>query len=61
MKYYNVNEDTVIQCDASESGLSATLLCMREAPNYIDTTERNYAQIEKEIEAILFACKRFDK
>jgi hypothetical protein len=64
MRYYDVNEPVTIGCDASEVGLGATLLQKGQPVAYasrsLTTTERRYAQIEKECLAILFACERFD-
>ncbi|XP_062714329.1 uncharacterized protein K02A2.6-like [Aedes albopictus] len=51
LRYYNVNEPIVIECDASSYGLGAAVF----------QSHGNYAQIEKELLAILFACVRFDQ
>ena len=65
LAYYDVNKETTIQCDASSTGLGATLLqegkplCF--ASIALTTSERNYAQIEKELLAIVFGCERFDQ
>ena len=65
LKYYDVASETTIQCDASESGLGATLLQNGQpvafASRSLSTAERNYAQIEKECLAIVFACSRFNQ
>ena len=62
LKYYDVASETTIQCDASESGLGATLLqngqSVAFASRSLSTAERKYAQIEKECLAIVFACSR---
>ena len=64
LRYYDVNEPVSIQCDASEVGLGATLLQNGQPVAYasraLTTTERSYAQIEKECLAIIFACESFD-
>ena len=64
LKYYNVHEEVIIQCDASEVGLGATLLQNGQPIVYascaLSKTEQCYAQIEKECLAIVFACERFD-
>ena len=51
LKYYDVVSETTIQCDASESGLGATLLQDGQpvafASRSLSAVERRYAQIEK--------------
>ena len=65
LKYYDVVSETTIQCDASESGLGATLLQDGQpvafASRSLSAVERRYAQIEKECLAIVFACTRFNQ
>ena len=65
LKFYNVTEEATIQCDASEKGLGATLLQKGQpiafASRSLTTSEQNYAQIEKECLAIVFACERFNQ
>ncbi|PFX31704.1 Retrovirus-related Pol polyprotein [Stylophora pistillata] len=65
LKYYDVASETTIQCDASESGLGATLLQNGQpvafASRSLSAVERRYAQIEKECLAIVFACSRFNQ
>ena len=65
LKYYDVANETTIQCDASESGLGATLLQNGQpvafASRSLSAVERRYAQIEKECLAIVFACSRFNQ
>ena len=65
LKHYDINEEVTLQCDASEKGLSATLL-QRGQPlaftsRTLSTTERRYAQIEKECLAIVFGCQKFSQ
>ena len=64
LKYYEVASDTTFQCDASESGLGATLLSNGQpvafALRSLSAVERQYAQIEKECLAIVFAWSRFN-
>jgi len=60
-----MNKPVVIQCDASQSGLGAALL-QEEGPvayssRVMTQTEQNYAQIEKELLAIVYACEKFDQ
>ena len=65
LKYYDVNSKETIQCDTSESGLGATFLQdgqpVAVASRSLTSTERGYAQIDKECLAIAFACTRFDQ
>ncbi|XP_038106836.1 uncharacterized protein K02A2.6-like [Culex quinquefasciatus] len=65
LQYYNVNEPIVVECDASSFGLGAAIFQSRGVIGYasrtLTATEKNYAQIEKELLAILFACVRFDQ
>lgn len=60
---YDVKQDTHIQCDASSTGLGAVLLQNGKpiafASRALTDTEKRYAQIEKEMLSILFACRRF--
>ena len=53
----------ILQVDASKHGLGAALF-QEEKPvaftsKSLNTTEQNYTQIEKELYAIIFGCKRF--
>ena len=63
LKYYEPGKPLVLQCDASEKGLGALLLQDGEPIAYasraLTTTEMNYAQIEKELLAIVFDVERF--
>ena len=65
LKYYDVHEPVVVQCDASEHGLGAALLQNGQpvafASRSLSQTERQYAQIEKECLAIVFSCERFSQ
>ena len=60
-----MKKPVVIQYDASQSGLGAALL-QEERPvafssRVMTQTEQNYAQIEKELFAIVYACEKFDQ
>ena len=61
LKYYEREQDLVIQCDASEGGLGAALLQdggpLAYASRALTRAERNYAQIEKELLAIVFSTE----
>ena len=63
LAYYDVTKDVQIQADASQYGLGAVLLQegrpIAYASRSLTQTEQNYAQIEKELYAIVFACEKF--
>ena len=64
LRYYSLQEEVTIQCDASQTGLGAALLQNDQPVAYasraLTATEVHYAQIEKELLAIVFACQHFD-
>jgi hypothetical protein len=63
LKYYSQQEPIVISCDASQSGLGCVLFQDNRPVAYgskaLTTAEYAYAQIEKELLAIVFAFKKF--
>jgi len=63
LRYYDVSKPAVVQCDSSQSGLGAVLLIegrpVQYASRALTGTEQQYAQIEKELLAIVFAMERF--
>ena len=63
LRYYNLADEVNIQCDASQSGLGAALMQNGEPVAYasraLTPPETRYAQIEKKLLAIVFACDRF--
>ena len=63
LRYYNVSKPVTLQVDASQHGLGAALLQdhgpIAYASKALNETQRRYAQIEKELLAVLFGCKRF--
>ena len=65
LKFYDLEEEATIQCDASEKGLGATLLQKGQPVSFISHSltkaEQNYTQIKKECLAIVFACERFNQ
>ena len=65
LQYYDVTKEVTLQCDASQSGVGAALLQEGHPVAFtsraLTSTERNYAQIEKELLAIVHACDRFDQ
>ena len=64
LRYYNLKEEVTLQCDASQSGLGAALLQNGQPVAYasraLTPAETRYAQIEKELLAIVFACAHFE-
>ncbi|XP_038116994.1 uncharacterized protein K02A2.6-like [Culex quinquefasciatus] len=65
LRYYDVNQPITVECDASCFGLGVAVYqgdgVVGYASRTLTPTEQNYAQIEKELLAILFACIRFDQ
>lgn len=63
LAYYDPKKSVTLQVDASKYGLSIVLLQdsrpVAYASKTLTSSEINYAQIEKEMLAILFGCKRF--
>ena len=63
LAFFDPRKPITLQVDASKHGLGATLMQERKpvafASKSLNSTEQNYAQIEKELYAILFGCKRF--
>ena len=63
LKYFDVNKPVEIQTDASRNGLGSCLLQeghpIAYASRTLTSAEQNYAQIEKELLAIVFACNKF--
>ena len=61
--YVNTQKDVVLQCDATQKSLGATLLQERQPISYasmcMTSAEQNYAQIEKELLAMVFGCRCF--
>ena len=65
LRYFDSNEETTLQCDASSTGLGATLLQRGQPVAYasraLTPTEQHYAQIEKELLAVVFGMERFNQ
>ena len=63
LSYYDPKEELVTQCDASQKGLGAALLQKGKPIAYasraLTDTETRYAQIEKEMLAIVFSLEKF--
>ena len=65
LKYYDVTEEVTIQCDASITGLGAVLMQKGQpvafASRALTDTETRYAQIEKELLAIVWSTDKFNQ
>lgn len=65
LKFFDPKEEVQIQCDTSDQGLGACLMQRGQPLAYASQSmtaiEVNFAQIEKEILAILFAVQRFEQ
>ena len=63
LAFYDPTKELKIQCDASQSGLGAVLLQEGKPLAYssraLTPTEKNYAQIEKELLAIVFSVEKW--
>ncbi|XP_044748562.1 uncharacterized protein K02A2.6-like [Coccinella septempunctata] len=63
LQYYDLNKPVVISVDASKDGIGACLLqnglpCAY-ASQALTETQKRWAQIEKELAAVLFGCQKF--
>lgn len=60
---FDEQKEITIQCDASKNGLGACLMQegrpIAYASRSLTETEKRYAQIEKELLAIVFSCRKF--
>ncbi|KAL8616164.1 hypothetical protein ACOMHN_066650 [Nucella lapillus] len=63
LAYFDPSKPITLQVDASKFGLGAVLIQdgkpIAFASKSLNQTEQNYAQIEKELLAIVFGCRRF--
>uniref|UniRef100_A0A803SS84 Gypsy retrotransposon integrase-like protein 1 n=1 Tax=Anolis carolinensis TaxID=28377 RepID=A0A803SS84_ANOCA len=63
LQYFDVTKPVVIQADASKDGLGACLLQDNKPVSYasraLSSAEKNYAQIEKELLAVVYAVQKF--
>ena len=65
LSYYDDKKLQMIQCDASDKGIGAALFQEGQpiafANRALTGTDTRYAQIEKEMLAIIFAAEKFDQ
>ena len=63
--FYDVKKDVVLTCDASSSGLGACIMQENRPIAYasrsLTETQLSYAQMEKELLAIVFGAERFSQ
>ena len=64
LRYYNLEEEVTLQCDASQSGLGAALMQNDQPVAHVSraltSAETRFAQMEKELLPVLFAYQRLD-
>ena len=61
LRYYNLEEEVTLQCDASQSGLGAALMQNDQPVAYASRAlETRCAQMEKELLPVLLAYQRRD-
>jgi len=65
LRYFDPAKQVTLQCDASEHGLGYSLLQEGQTIAYgargLTSAEQNYAQMEKEMLAIVVGCEKFDQ
>jgi hypothetical protein len=63
LTFYDVTKPVVLQVDSSQKGLGACLLQDKKPVAYasraLTEAEQNYAQIEKELLAVVYGCEKF--
>ena len=65
LKYFSAEDETSLQVDASQEGLGACLMQFGQPVAYasrsLSCAERHYAQIEKEMLAIVYGLNKFER
>ena len=63
LKYFDVNQDAIIQTDASKGGLGAVLLQLSHPvanpSRALNNAEQIYPQIDNGLLAIVYGCEKF--
>lgn len=63
LKYYDVNKDVTLSVNASSEGQGAVIMQEAQPVAYgsrsLTDTQKRYAQIEKELLAIVYGCEKF--
>lgn len=63
LKYFNPDKKSTLQCDASKDGLGACLIQEGHpivyASRALTSSEKNYAQIEKELLSVVYGVEKF--
>ena len=65
LRFYDPGKELTIQCDASQTGLDAALLQDGQSLAFVSRaltdTETRYAQLEKEMLAVVWSIEKFDQ
>ena len=62
LEYYDVTKPVTLQCDSSKDGVGAVLKHAKPiayASKSLTESQKRYAQIEKELYAVVFGCEHF--
>ncbi|GFS90803.1 transposon Tf2-6 polyprotein [Nephila pilipes] len=63
LKVFSASDEIVIQCDSSKEGLGSCLIQKGQPVSFVSrsltNSEKNYAQIEKELLAIVFSFEKY--
>ena len=63
LSYFDTNKKTELQVDSSKDGIGAVIMQegrpVEYASRYLSPSERNWAQIEKELLSVVFGLERF--
>ena len=65
LSYFDTNKKTELQVNSSKDGIGAVIMQERRHVEYasrsLSPSERNWAQLEKELLSLVFGLERFDK